>query len=124
MRTASPVRRAPVREKSLPERFLHSNLLTWFVEDGGSARHVVEATVAVPASHLHLPAFPRDEGGIVDVDGEEVPSFWRRSMTKTALDQSSLHKSWHSHLAAHSSIACPCFLLISGHDAGSTTVPG
>src|SRR5260370_39271983 len=38
---------------------------------------MVEATVAVPASHLHLPAFPRDEGGILDIDGEEVPSFWR-----------------------------------------------
>src|SRR5713226_7655897 len=86
MSAASPVRRAPVREKSLPRRLLHSNLLTWFVEDGGSARHVVEATVAVPASHLHLPSFPRDEGGILDVDGEEVPSF-RRLPTARGLDR-------------------------------------
>src|SRR6266851_7208923 len=90
MSTASPVKRAPVREKSLPRRFLHSNLSTRFVEDGGSLRHVVEATVAVPASHLHLPAFPRDEGGILDIDREEVPSFWRlptaRSLNRDGSD--------------------------------------
>jgi hypothetical protein len=44
------------------------------LQDSGSSPHVLKATLAGPAGHPHLSTLPRDESGVLNIDGEEVPS--------------------------------------------------
>src|SRR6266849_2358335 len=49
-------------------------LTTRVVQDGGSSLQVVKATLAVPAGHSQLSTLPRNESGVLNINGIEVPS--------------------------------------------------